>query len=95
MSVSRMGARSSHPLAVILAIGIKRRQHPHPPGIEDLTAKIILASTSPGLAKALEAIPVVQLHCDFIRLHQMLVRTYMEELRGYTNDVLYENWRTD
>lgn len=24
----------------------------------------------------------------------MLVRTYMEELREYTNDVLYENWRT-
>lgn len=25
----------------------------------------------------------------------MLVRTYMEELREYTNDVLYENWRTE
>lgn len=24
----------------------------------------------------------------------MLVRTYMEELREYTND-LYENWRTE
>jgi len=34
-------------------------------------------------------------HCDFVKLRQMLVRTYMEELREYTNDVLYENWRTD
>lgn len=25
----------------------------------------------------------------------MLIRTYMEELREYTNDVLYENWRTE
>lgn len=25
----------------------------------------------------------------------MLVRTYMEELREHTNDVLYENWRTE
>ncbi|KAI0936669.1 hypothetical protein AcV5_004750 [Taiwanofungus camphoratus] len=33
-------------------------------------------------------------HCDFVKLRQMLVRTYMEELREYTNDVLYENWRT-
>ena len=23
------------------------------------------------------------------------VRTYMEELREYTNDFLYENWRTE
>jgi len=34
-------------------------------------------------------------HCDFVKLRQMLVRTYMEELGEYTNDVLYENWRTD
>ena len=34
-------------------------------------------------------------HCDFVKLRQMLVRTYMEELREYTNDVLYENWRTN
>lgn len=33
-------------------------------------------------------------HCDFVKLRQMLIRTYMEELREYTNDVLYENWRT-
>ncbi|KAF5385510.1 hypothetical protein D9757_005365 [Collybiopsis confluens] len=34
-------------------------------------------------------------HCDFVKLRQMLVRTNMEELREYTNDVLYENWRTE
>jgi septin 7 len=34
-------------------------------------------------------------HCDFVKLRQMLVRTYMEELREYTNDTLYENWRTE
>ncbi|KAL4241713.1 TRAFAC class TrmE-Era-EngA-EngB-Septin-like GTPase superfamily protein [Abortiporus biennis] len=34
-------------------------------------------------------------HCDFVKLRQMLVRTYMEELREYTNCVLYENWRTE
>ncbi|KIY50560.1 Septin [Fistulina hepatica ATCC 64428] len=34
-------------------------------------------------------------HCDFVKLRQMLVRTYMEELREYTNEVLYENWRTE
>jgi len=34
-------------------------------------------------------------HCDFVKLRQMLVRTYMEELREYTHDVLYENWRTE
>ncbi|KAH9947143.1 septin AspB [Amylocystis lapponica] len=27
-------------------------------------------------------------HCDFVKLRQMLVRTYMEELREYTNDKL-------
>ena len=34
-------------------------------------------------------------HCAFVKLRQMLVRTYMEELREFTNDVLYENWRTE
>jgi septin 7 len=34
-------------------------------------------------------------HCDFVKLRQMLVRTYMEELREHTHAVLYENWRTD
>ena len=34
-------------------------------------------------------------HCDFVKLRQMLVRTYMEELREHTNSVLYENWRSE
>ncbi|KAL7421268.1 Cell division control protein 3 [Cryptotrichosporon argae] len=34
-------------------------------------------------------------HCDFVKLRQMLVRTHMEELREKTNDILYENYRTD
>lgn len=34
-------------------------------------------------------------HCDFVKLRQMLIRTYMEELREHTNNVLYENWRSD
>jgi septin 7 len=34
-------------------------------------------------------------HCDFVKLRQMLVRTYMEELREHTNNVLYEQWRSD
>ncbi|KAH7104265.1 Septin-domain-containing protein, partial [Auriculariales sp. MPI-PUGE-AT-0066] len=34
-------------------------------------------------------------HCDFVKLRQMLVRTYMEELREHTSLVLYENWRTN
>lgn len=34
-------------------------------------------------------------HCDFVKLRQMLVRTYMEELREHTHNVLYENWRTE
>lgn len=34
-------------------------------------------------------------HCDFVKLRQMLVRTHMEELRQHTNDVLYENYRTE
>lgn len=34
-------------------------------------------------------------HCDFVKLRQMLVRTHMEELREHTNDVLYEDYRSD
>jgi septin 7 len=34
-------------------------------------------------------------HCDFVKLRQMLVRSHMEELREYTNDVLYEDYRTE
>lgn len=34
-------------------------------------------------------------HCDFVKLRQMLVRTHMEELREHTNDILYENYRTE
>lgn len=34
-------------------------------------------------------------HCDFIKLRQILVRTHMEDLKEYTNNVLYENYRTD
>jgi septin 7 len=34
-------------------------------------------------------------HCDFVKLRQMLVRTHMEELREHTNEVLYENYRTE
>lgn len=34
-------------------------------------------------------------HCDFVKLRQMLIHTHMEELREHTNDVLYENYRTD
>ncbi|GAB1517431.1 Nuclear import receptor [Rhizoctonia solani] len=34
-------------------------------------------------------------HCDFVKLRQMLIRTYMEELREHTNLVLYENYRSD
>ena len=34
-------------------------------------------------------------HCDFVKLRQMLVRTYMEELRERTDGVLYEHWRSD
>jgi septin 7 len=33
-------------------------------------------------------------HCDFVKLRQMLIRTYMEELKEHTNNVLYENWRS-
>ncbi|KAF9976445.1 hypothetical protein BGZ73_008580 [Actinomortierella ambigua] len=34
-------------------------------------------------------------HCDFVKLRQMLIRTHMEELKDYTNDVHYENYRTE
>ncbi|KAJ7036844.1 Septin-domain-containing protein [Mycena alexandri] len=34
-------------------------------------------------------------HCDFGKLREMLVRTNLEELRTYTNDILYETWRTE
>ncbi|ORX99589.1 putative cell division control protein CDC3 [Basidiobolus meristosporus CBS 931.73] len=33
-------------------------------------------------------------HCDFVKLRQMLIRTHLEELREYTNTILYENYRT-
>ncbi|KAG5438327.1 hypothetical protein PCANB_002815 [Pneumocystis canis] len=34
-------------------------------------------------------------HSDFMKLRQMLIRTHMEDLKEYTNDVLYENYRTN
>ncbi|KAB5592629.1 Cell division control protein 3 [Ceratobasidium theobromae] len=34
-------------------------------------------------------------HCDFVKLRQMLIRTYMEELREHTNLYLYENYRSE
>ncbi|KAI9282748.1 Septin-domain-containing protein [Sporodiniella umbellata] len=34
-------------------------------------------------------------HCDFVKLRQMLIRTHMEELKEYTNDVIYENYRSE
>lgn len=34
-------------------------------------------------------------HCDFVKLRQMLIRTHMEELKEFTNDVLYENYRSE
>ena len=34
-------------------------------------------------------------HCDFVKLRQMLIRTYMEELREHTISVLYENYRSE
>ena len=34
-------------------------------------------------------------HCDFVKLRQMLIRTYMEELREQTTAVLYENYRSE
>lgn len=34
-------------------------------------------------------------HCDFSVLRQTLIRTHMEDLKQYTSDVLYENYRTE
>ena len=34
-------------------------------------------------------------HCDFVKLRQMLIRTHMEELKEHTNNVLYENSRSE
>ncbi|KAG9303419.1 hypothetical protein G9A89_013745 [Geosiphon pyriformis] len=34
-------------------------------------------------------------HNDFVKLRQMLIRTHMEELKEYTSDVLYENYRSE
>lgn len=34
-------------------------------------------------------------HCDFAKLRQMLIRTHMEDLKDYTKDVLYENYRSE
>ncbi|KAF9386534.1 hypothetical protein BGX21_000775 [Mortierella sp. AD011] len=34
-------------------------------------------------------------HCDFVKLRQMLIRTHMEELKEFTNDIHYENYRTE
>lgn len=33
--------------------------------------------------------------CDFVKLRQMLIRTHMEELKEHTNNVLYENYRSE
>lgn len=34
-------------------------------------------------------------HCDFIKLRQLLIRNFMEELKETTDKVLYENYRTE
>jgi septin 7 len=34
-------------------------------------------------------------HCDFVKLRQMLIRTHMEELKEHTNNMLYENYRSE
>lgn len=34
-------------------------------------------------------------HCDFVKLRQMLIHNHMEELKENTNNVLYENYRSD
>src|ERR1700760_488863 len=34
-------------------------------------------------------------HCDFVKLRQMLIRTHMEELKENTNNMLYENYRSE
>jgi len=33
-------------------------------------------------------------HNDFVKLRQLLIRSHMEDLVAYTNEVLYENYRT-
>lgn len=35
------------------------------------------------------------LHCDFVKLRQLLIRSHLEELREKTANVLYENYRTE
>jgi septin family protein len=32
-------------------------------------------------------------HCDYILLRNMLIRTHMQDLKDYTQDVHYENFR--
>ena len=32
-------------------------------------------------------------HCDFVPLRNMLIRTYLQDLKEVTNNVLYENFR--
>lgn len=32
-------------------------------------------------------------HCDFVKLRTMLIRTHMQDLKDYTQDVHYENFR--
>lgn len=34
-------------------------------------------------------------YSDFLKLRRMLVLTYMEDLKDYTNEVLYENFRVE
>ncbi|ODV95022.1 hypothetical protein PACTADRAFT_50850, partial [Pachysolen tannophilus NRRL Y-2460] len=34
-------------------------------------------------------------HCDFIKLRQLLIRNYMEELKETTSKYLFENYRTE
>lgn len=34
-------------------------------------------------------------YSDFLKLRRMLILTYMEDLKDYTNDVLYENFRVE
>lgn len=34
-------------------------------------------------------------HNDFVKLRQLLIRNYLEELKEQTNDILYENYRNE
>ena len=34
-------------------------------------------------------------HCDFIALRNLLIRTHMQDLIDVTNDVHYENFRSE